>query len=412
MARLKQHHQLNSRDGRAKLKARKEPYWHQIHPQLFLGYYKGPQGGRWLAREYVGGKYYRKRIGPADDHADADGETVLSFAQAQREAMAGVKPRNSANYTVADALDEYLADFEGRTPTETKRVADKRIRPQLGERPVDELTAEEIRGWQRGLLEPKNKRDRQRQEAEPAEWDRRRRATANRVLTVLKAALNHAYRNDRVTSSTAWTKVKPFERVDQPRRRYLTHTESVRFVNACDPDFRPLARAALLTGGRYGELVAMRVRDYNPDAGTAHFVDTKSGQDRHVPLTEEGVQLFEELTAGRKASAPMFVHEDGTLWGRNHQQRPTREACERAGIDPPISFHILRHTYGSLLAMKGVPLQVIAHAMGHADTRMTERHYAHLQPDHVSEAVRAALPNFGSGNGKVRQLRPRQAADS
>jgi integrase len=45
--------------------------------------------------------------------------------------------------------------------------------------------------------------------------------------------------------------------------------------------------------------------------------------------------------------------------------------------------------------MRGVPMGVIATQLGHSDTRMTERHYAHLSPNYVSETVRAALPALG-----------------
>ena len=55
---------------------------------------------------------------------------------------------------------------------------------------------------------------------------------------------------------------------------------------------------------------------------------------------------------------------------------------------------MLRHTYGSLLASRGVPLQVIAELLGHADTRITSRHYAHLMPSFVSDTLRANLPTF------------------
>ena len=47
------------------------------------------------------------------------------------------------------------------------------------------------------------------------------------------------------------------------------------------------------------------------------------------------------------------------------------------------------------LAMRGVPMGVIAAQLGHADTRMTERHYAHLAPSYVAETVRANLPPLG-----------------
>jgi site-specific recombinase XerD len=73
------------------------------------------------------------------------------------------------------------------------------------------------------------------------------------------------------------------------------------------------------------------------------------------------------------------------------------EACARAKIKPAISFHVLRHTHGSTLAMKGVPLGVIAQQLGHAGTRMTEKHYAHLAPSYVADTIRAHFPTLGIG---------------
>ena len=40
-------------------------------------------------------------------------------------------------------------------------------------------------------------------------------------------------------------------------------------------------------------------------------------------------------------------------------------------------------------------MPVIASQLGHADTRMTERHYAHLSPSYVAETIRANFPNLG-----------------
>ena len=77
------------------------------------------------------------------------------------------------------------------------------------------------------------------------------------------------------------------------------------------------------------------------------------------------------------------------------QHRPLREACRRAGINPPASFHILRHTYATHLLRAGAPLPVIAANLGHSDTRMTERHYAHLVPSHVAQVIRATMPKLG-----------------
>ena len=71
-----------------------------------------------------------------------------------------------------------------------------------------------------------------------------------------------------------------------------------------------------------------------------------------------------------------------------------RDTCEAAGVEPA-GFHILRHTYGSRLAMAGVPMAVIAEALGHADERITRRHYAHLCPSYVRDAVREGLGDYG-----------------
>ena len=81
----------------------------------------------------------------------------------------------------------------------------------------------------------------------------------------------------------------------------------------------------------------------------------------------------------------------------SQQQRPLEAASARAKVEPAATFHILRHTYASSLAMRGVPMGVIAAQLGHADTRMTERHYAHLAPNYVADMIRAALPILGGG---------------
>ena len=156
-----------------------------------------------------------------------------------------------------------------------------------------------------------------------------------------------------------------------------------------------LVQAALLTGCRYGELTALRVTDFNPDAGTLAIRASKSGKPRHVVLTSEGQRFFAAATAGKPGDALILSRSNGEPWGRSHQRRPLKEACAVAKISPAVSFHIPHHTHGSTLAMKGVPLPVIAKQLGHADTRMTEKHYAHLAPSYVADTIRASFPDLG-----------------
>jgi integrase len=89
--------------------------------------------------------------------------------------------------------------------------------------------------------------------------------------------------------------------------------------------------------------------------------------------------------------------------------RPMLDACNRAKIKPAVSFHVLRHTHGSTLAMRGVPMGVIAQQLGHADTRMTEKHYAHLAPSYVAETIRAHFPTLGiAGDTSVIAMKPKK----
>jgi integrase len=83
------------------------------------------------------------------------------------------------------------------------------------------------------------------------------------------------------------------------------------------------------------------------------------------------------------------------------------EACKMAKIMPGIGFHELRHSYASFLAQRGVDLLTISKLLGHADTRITSRHYAHLCDRTLANAIVAHLPGFGHvANEKVVSINP------
>ena len=280
----------------------------------------------------------------------------------------------------------------------------------MGAVEVSALTSKRIRDWlDKVATAPKlvrtsrtetARRTKDFDAADPEEV-RKRRSTANRLLTILKAALNHAFAENRVATDEAWRRVKPFREADAERVRYLSADECKRLVNACPTDFRALVRGALASGCRYGELIAFTVADFDAEAGTITVRRSKAGKARHVALADEGRRIFESLTVGRAANERIFLRHDGEPWGASHQQRPLAAASMIARITPPVTFHNLRHTYGSSLAMQGVSMGVIAAQLGHADTRMTERHYAHLGPSYIAATVRASLPalgDFESGN--------------
>lgn len=419
MARTVRDTNLEKPAARARLAARGKPYWRVLESGLHLGYRRiKAGGGSWTARRFIGdGKYAESGLGIADDLQDADGETVLSFSDAQAKARDWWKAAQRANlglapdegpYTVDMALAAYYLVREQRGSkglAKDRAAAQARISPTLGALELMKLTTKRVRDWHADLgRAPKLSREarlsvqaRKSKAVDLTDPDavRARRATANRTLTVLKAALNHAFHEGRIATDEAWRKVKPFREADAPIVHFLSDEECRRIVNAADGAFRNLVKGALVTGCRYGELTRMRVSEFNPEAGTITVRESKAGKPRHVALTDEGRALFEELTAGKVGRALVFVREDGAAWGPSHQQRPLAAASARAKIEPPATFHILRHTYASALAMRGVPMGVIAAQLGHSDTRMTERHYAHLSPNYVAETVRAALPALG-----------------
>jgi integrase len=110
--------------------------------------------------------------------------------------------------------------------------------------------------------------------------------------------LNRARKNHKrsgVKSSDAWDSVEPFKGVHIARTRYLEIAECTRLLNACDPEFRILVRAALETGARYQELARLRVADFNAASGTVHIRKSKPNKDRHIVLTDDGREFFASL---------------------------------------------------------------------------------------------------------------------
>lgn len=401
---------LETRSSRLKLSPRSEPYWRAIHEGAHLGYYRGSRSGKWVARFRPAGAlskgYLKRTLAQADDYAEADGERFLDFRQAQDAARAWFEKialghRENTSFTVGDALDEYMRSFRGKSVAATRSRVEAIIKPELGAVEVRELTRKTIGDWHElRAASPARLRTSRRAKTpnlrlvEGDEAIRKRRSTANRDLTVLKAALNRAAERRDGLPVDAWRAVRPFPKVDRAKLRYLNDGEVRRLVNATPAYFRSLVQAALLTGARYGELRSIRTADFHPDSGVLILTNTKSGVPRPVYLEQEGVRLFTRAIAGKRRDEWIFARSDGSRWGPSQQARPLAEACTQAGLEPT-TFHDLRRTYGARLAIKGVPMAVIAEALGHADERITRKHYAHLSPSYVADTVRSNVSGLG-----------------
>ena len=243
MPRSARHTSLETRTAHLRLKIRRAPHFVKIAKGLRLGYYRGSGCGTWIGRRYRGAGVY-DTIGVADDTADADSIKVLDYWQAQEEAGRWAERQRlieegmvrAGPYTVADVIKDYLDEIRAEKKPDAVRNAEYTfnafVLPELGLVLLEKLTPDRLTKWRNKLATaPKSVRSKmnastQATHATPDDDDarRKRKATANRILTMLKAALNRAFQAGRVASNSAWRKVKPFRKVDEairPIRRAL-----------------------------------------------------------------------------------------------------------------------------------------------------------------------------------------------
>lgn len=443
MSRTTQESSIQSPTARSRLAVRAEPYYRSLQRGLALGYRRGGRGGSWLARlrDPVRDGYTEIGIGPADDQGDktmggltydqAAARARDIFAEQQSRRASGAQPA-AKKQVVGDVLDLYLAGYidgtarrdgkPGRDLKNLKSILSVHIGPALGAVKVDQLNADLLEKFKTDLVNaPKLARNgkaanssrndakgstecgdvkgerlgNRDDEEELAEHLRKRRARANRVITVLRAALNYAVRRRIIATDAAWrTALKPYPDVDGATVRYLDLEECRTLQEHADEDFRPLVTAALFTGARYGSLRRLKVGDIDLRSRTALLRATKSGKKQTVRLTAAACKFLSRQVKGRSAGQYVFVKASGEPWKPSDQARRMAYACAKAGIEPTATFHELRDTFASHLVIAGVPILTVSRLLGHSDIRMTEKHYAHLRPDHLQQAVDDNLPDF------------------
>lgn len=403
---------LDSPTARKRLVASLSVYWNTVSRGCSLGYRRAANNtaGVWKVK-YVppkdaGGSSTARRIqetiGAADDVLGADGVTVLSYEQARKKAnewfptalqkATGLVPQRR-DYTVEDACSDYLNALEGRKPTYTSRkVINAVIVPALGKVAVEKLTRVRIEQWLKDIAEKPRRKPRHDLKPDDDEAKRRRKDSANRYLTILRAALTRALADGKVAcSGLAWKSVEPFAQVDQRRTRFLSDDEARKVVEKCGPDFGLLVRAALFSGCRYGELARLLISDFDAGAGTLFVSHSKSGKPRQVYLDPEAIQFFTAVCHKRRRNDFIFA-DGGKQWKKDSAKGLMEAACQAAEIEP-LTFHELRHSAASRWARQGLSLAEIAQQLGHADIRMTQR-YAHLCQQTLANKVRQ-MPAMG-----------------
>ena len=138
------------------------------------------------------------------------------------------------------------------------------------------------------------------------------------------------------------------------------------------------------------------------DATIAKRWNPKNNRERHVPLD---LDLYEALYKRKQASGYVFSDATGQPFEGDRLNRALTNVCKKAGVRR-VTWHVLRHTFASHLAMRGVPLNIVQALLGHSNVTTTMR-YAHVSPSSLRPAIDMLNPkrmlneNFGHSMGTL-----------
>ena len=133
----------------------------------------------------------------------------------------------------------------------------------------------------------------------------------------------------------------------------------------------PTATAGL----RVTELIGLRWSDLDLTAAQLHVRWLKGGVDSTHPLQGDEIRALRRLKRDYEG-AFVFSTERGGPLTRNTVNKLVTRSGQLAGIDFPVTPHMLRHACGFALANRGVPTRTLQHWLGHRSIRHTVRYSA------------------------------------
>lgn len=280
-------------------------------------------------------------------------------------------PRDPSQVLITDALADY-AQERGEDIAAPWRIgaAVKALVPFWQGRLVADVTRETCRSYGKARA--------------------RSNGTVRRELGVLRAAINHAHRNGRLTRVVA---VHLPDR-SEPRDRWLTRGEAAALLRAAlrEPRVRlhlPLfILLGLYSGARKEAILSLRWAQIDLANGRIDYnapgVRRTNKRRARIPIL---ARLLGHLRrASKRGSALGFVvNENGKRLG--DIRRGFASACCRAGLDG-VSPHTLRHTCATWLMQRGVPIWEAAGFLGMSRETL-ERVYGHHHPDYLKSAAEA-----------------------
>ena len=215
--------------------------------------------------------------------------------------------------------------------------------------------------------------------------------TIKHYLKFLRHVLNLAIRDGHLEKN-------PFSQFTMPKTghgltRFLTPEEEHLLMEQLGEPYAHWARLAILTGLRKTEFFSLRWTHVNLEQGFVTLPQTKSGKVQYVPLNTEAQAILRDLPSWKHStwvfpSKSMNTPVDSyNFYGRVF--RPAVKAAQLEGV----TWHTLRHTFASRLAMNGQSDSTIAALLRHSGTALVQR-YAHLSPTHLKNAVEG-VSRFG-----------------
>jgi integrase len=266
-----------------------------------------------------------------------------------------------------------------------------------GERPVTNITREDV---EQGKLALMDHRDPQRT---PGRHETKRTyepATVVRYLAALRCCFNVAIRNGKApTNPVVGTR---FPRENNGRLKYLPSPEAERALLDAVPDARrqEMVEVAIHTGLRWSEQRGLRWRDCDFMSGILTIPRSKHGETRYVPMNSRVREMLMDMGTRRLPHGDEHVFRGAD--GQAPPQKADRwfpravakarhaltQASRHADVEmlDGFTWHCLRHTFASRLAMAGVDLLVIKELGGWKTLAMVMR-YAHLSPGRLREGI-------------------------
>jgi integrase len=385
-------------ETRARVAARRDPYWQRLTQGRYVGFRKLRAGaiGTWLARFNDGERYHYQPLGdfgtlPEKERFDAAKRAAEEWF---RHLDVGGSTSRS---TVKAACEVYVAKLRLENSEAAAKDADGRFTrlvysDPIGKIDLAKLTPRDVAKWKERALKLKASDGAARKAGQRTDIPRAARSSFNRNATALRAALNLAHDRREVASDFAWSKeLRPLEGAEGRRRIYLSPKQRAMLIDKASEEVQPLLRALALLPMRVGEVADLRVERLDVQNRALNIPHGKT-EFRNIPLSADALALFKQCAKGKLPSAWLIARADGRQWDRFAWRDQVQPAAKAAKLPAGVSAYTLRHSTITDLVTGGCDLFTVAKISG-TSVAMIEKHYGHLQREHARAALESlSLP--------------------